>query len=418
YQLKDKIKLNGSSVKSEIAIDRLAESAQFANDDADMADAIYGAGKEPANLTYSQPARITIKDNEITEIITLESDEVLAQNDDKEQVVRCKELGQYTYSTNSFTQNGKSAFSVNSSTIVISVPSDRKTKKQYAKKALSSIFTSGDAYYVEAYDINSSKVAGLVVVYGNDGSLTRVKKDTNFSIVGTLPESIYSDVKDDTVLKFDVFAGNTNVAKSWTTYDDSEFEDIKVGDVIQFAYDSDNLAQGRINCIDFDDIAAVLDGKETDGQTFNWAVEQEPAEENNFQTYKFDYRFKKAGTDEDEIFYSSTLGAIPYSRACMYNVSQVLLEYNKIYVTKNGFTEGEDGIPVIDDSDYEEISITSSTKIIRMEDDREEISRYAASTTTDMTINDLKDAKNYGVNCSKILVCSTKGTAKLIIVYN
>ncbi len=418
YPLKDKIKLNGSNVKSEVAVDRLAESAQYANDDADMADAIYGAGKEPENLTYSQPARIIIKDNEITEIVTLESDEVIAQNDDKEQIVRCKELGQYTYSTNSFTQNGKSAFSVNSSTIVISVPSDRTVKKQYAKKALSSIFTTGDAYYVEAYDINSSKVAGLVVVYGNDGSLTRVKKDTNFSVVGTLAEGVYSEIKDDAVLKFDVFAGNTNVAKSWTTYDDSEFEDIKVGDVIQFAYDADNLAQGRINCIAMDDIAAVLDGEETDGQTFNWAVEQEPEEENNFQAYKFDYRFKKAGTDEDEIFYSSTLGAIPYSRACMYNVSQVLLEDKKIYVTKNGFTKGEDGISVIDDSDYEEISITSSTKIIRMEDDREEISRYVADTTTDMSINDLKDAKNYGVDCSKILVCSTKGTAKLIVVYN
>jgi len=418
YLLDDKIKLNGSNVKAEIAIERLAESALYTNNDAENAEAIYGAGKEPANYTYSQPARITVKDNKVTEIITLESDEVLPQNDDKEQVVLCKELDQYTYSTNSFTKDGKSAFSVNSSTIVISVPSDRKTKKQYAKKTLSSIFTSGDSYYVEAYDINSSKVAGLVVVYGNDGSLTRVKKDTNFSIVGTLPESVYNEEKDDTVLKFDVFAGNTNVAKSWTTYDDSEFASVEIGDVIQFAYDSDNLVQGRINCIAMDDIAAVLDGKEADGQTFNWAVEQEPEEENNFQTYKFDYRFKKAGTDEDEIFYSSTMGAIPYSRACMYNVSQVLLEDKKIYVTKNGFTTGEDGIPVIDDSDYEEIAITSSTKILRMEDDREEISRYAAGTTTDMTINDLKDAKNYGVDCSKILVCSTKGTAKLIVVYN
>lgn len=418
YPLKDKVKFNGSNIKSEAAIDRLAESAQYTNDDADMADAIYGAGKEPENLTYSQPARITIKDNEITEIVTLKSDEILTQNDDTEQIVKCKELNQYTYSTNSFTLNGKSAFSVNSSTIVITVPSDRTVKKQYTKKALSSIFTSGDAYYVEAYDINSSKVAGLVVVYGNDGSLTRVKKDTDFSVVGTLAEGIYSEINDDSVLTFDVFAGNTNVAKSWTTYDDSEFKDIQVGDVIQFAYDADNLAQGRINCISMDDIAAVLDGKETDGQTFNWAVEQKPSESNNFQEYKFDYRFKKAGTDEDEVYYSSTLGSIPYSRACMYNVSQVLLDDKKIYVTKNGFTEGDDGISVLDDSDYEEITITSSTKILRMEDDREEISRYVADTTTDMSINDLRDAKNYGVDCSKILVCSTKGTAKLIVIYN
>ena len=43
--------------------------------------------------------------------------------------------------------------------------------------------------------------------------------------------------------------------KAWTTYDRTEFADVQVGDVIQFAYDSDQLAQGRINNIKFADIA-------------------------------------------------------------------------------------------------------------------------------------------------------------------
>ena len=34
-------------------------------------------------------------------------------------------------------------------------------EKKYAKKTASSAFTTGDTYYVEAYDISSSKVAGL-----------------------------------------------------------------------------------------------------------------------------------------------------------------------------------------------------------------------------------------------------------------
>lgn len=418
YQLDDKVKLNGSSVKAELVVDRLAESAAYSNNDSDYAEDIYGAGKEPENLTYSQPARITVKDNKVTEIITLTSEEAQTSNDDAEQLVLCKELNQYTYSSNSFTKDGKSAFSVNSSTIVITVPSDRKTKKLYTKKALSSIFTSGDSYYVEAYDVNSSKIAGLVIVYGNDGSLTRVKKDTDFSVVASLPESVYSEVKDDTVLQFNVFAGSSNTAKSWTTYDSKEFASVQVGDVVQFAYDSDNLAQGRINCITMEDITEILDGGEADGQKFNWAVTQTPDEDNNYQKYKFDYRFKQSGTEDDEIYYSTSLGSIPYSRACMYNVSQVLVDDKKLYVTKDGFTADDDGIYVLDDSDYEEITITSSTKILRMEDDREEISRYAADTTTDMSISDLRDAKNYGVDCSKILVCSLKGTAKLIVVYN
>ena len=102
----------------------------------------------------------------------------------------------------------------------------------------------------------------------------------------------------------------------------------------------------------------------------------------------------------------------------MYNVSQVLPEDNKLFVTKSGFADNGSGTLVLDDSDYEEIIITSSTKILRMEDDREEISKYAAGTETAMTINDLRDAKNYGTECSKILVCSSKGTAEMIVVYN
>ena len=77
-----------------------------------------------------------------------------------------------------------------------------------------------------------------------------------------------------------------------------------------------------------------------------------------------------------------------------------------------------DGTYTLDDSDYEEITINASTKIVRMDEDRDEISRYVDNTTTDLSINDLKDAKNYGEDCSKVLVCSSKGTAKLIVIYN
>lgn len=417
YPLSSKVKLNGSSLKSEAVIDRLSESAQYEGDESEFADKIYGAGKTPNTTAYSQPARITVKNGEVTEIVVLTSDEIQSQNDDKEKIAKCRELGQYTYSSNSFSQNGKTAFSVNSSTVVIFVPSDRTQKKQYAKKSVSSAFTSGDAYYVEAFDINSSRIAGMIIMYGNNGTLTQVKRDTDFSVVASLPENVYNEIKDDTVQSFDVYAGASNTVRNWTTYDESEFNDVQVGDVIQFAYDSDNFAQGRINNIKFSDVAAVLDGSEYNGQKFNWQEEQTPDEDNNYQQYKFDYRFKKAGTDDDEVYNSSTLGTVPYSRACVYNVSQVLPEEKKIYVTKGGFEPDESGMLLIDDDDYEEITITSSTKILRMEEDREEISRYVIDTTTDLTINDFKDAKNYGIDCSKVLILSSRGVAKLIVMY-
>lgn len=426
YPIKDKVKFNGVTRKDEDVIEELYESSKYTNDDVEIEEKIYGAGKSAEITDYSQPARITITNGEVTDIVTLQSDEIKAQNDDKEQIVKCKSLDKYTYSSNGFNLGGKSAFSVNSSTVVLCVPGTRMARDKYAKKTTTSAFTSGDSYYVEAYDISSSKVAGLVILYGNESALTPVKKDTDFSIVASLPENVYNEKNDKNVLEFEVFAGASNSVKKWTTFDNKEFSDVQVGDVIQFAHDSDNLAQGRINNIKFEDIAEVLDageeviasGEEA-GDIFNWDIEQEPTEENNNQLYKFDYRFKVNGTSTDEVYTSTSLGTVPYSRACMYNVSQILTDDKKIYVTKNAFKfNEEENRYVLDDSDYEEIAIASTTKILRMEDERDEISKYASNTTTEMTMNDLRDAKNYGVDCSKILVCSSKGVAKLIVVYN
>lgn len=418
YPLKDRVKYNGSTINSKIAIERLKESAAYTNDDKDFAEEIYGAGKTPTITDYSQPVRVTVSGGVVTEIITLKSDETQAQNDDKEQIVRCKDLNKYTYSSNSFSSAGKTAFSVNSSTVVLCVPSDRNQKSKYTKKSVSGAFTSGDSYYVEAYDVSSSKIAGLVILYGNDSVLTNVKKDTDYSIVASLPESIYNEATDDSALKFDVYSGSSTTTKSWTTFDNAEFSDIQVGDIVQFAYDGDNLAQGRIDIMRFADIANVLDGKDQyNDELYSWEEELTPSEENNNQSFKFDYRFKKAGTSDDEVYTSSSLGTVPYSRACMYNVSQVLVDEKKIYVTRNGFTKDESGIYQLDDSDYEEVSITSSTKILRMEDERDEISKNASGTTTALTINDLKDAKNYGSECSKVLILSSRGNAKMILIY-
>ena len=192
-----------------------------------------------------------------------------------------------------------------------------------------------------------------------------------------------------------------------------------VGDVIQFAYDSDNLAQGRINNIKFEDVKEVLDGKIYNDEMYNWEETQTPSEDNNNQSFKFDYRFKRPGTTDDETYTSSTLGTVPNSRAVIFNVSQVLTDENKIYVTKGGFNVGDDGI-VLNDDDYEEISITSSTRILRMEKSQNEyrVTPYVADTTSNLTINDLKDAKNYGMDCSKILVFMSKGNAKMIMIYD
>ena len=98
----------------------------------------------------------------------------------------------------------------------------------------------------------------------------------------------------------------------------------------------------------------------------------------------------------------------------MYNVSQVFDTDNKIYVTKNGF----DSDGNYDDTDFEEIEITSSTKFLRMDTSKKEMSQYAEDTSETLTIMDLKSAQYYGKDCSKILICSQKGAAKLIVIYD
>lgn len=418
YPLKNTVKVNGVSTKAESAVSKIQAAAEYTTDESEYADKIYGAGKMPQNTQYAQAARVKIVNNEVTDIVLLTSSDVAAQNEDKEQIMKCRELYEYTYSNSSFMIDGKTSFSVNSSTTVIYVPQDRDMQNKYAKKAPSSAFSSGERYYIEAYDINSSRTAGMIILYGNDGTLTKVKKDSDFSVVAKTPENEYNSVKEDTVLKIDMFTGASNTIKSWNTYDTTEFKDVEVGDIIQFAYDSNNLIQGRINNIKFADIAEVLDGDSmNNGQLYNWEETVDPTEENNMQTMKFDYRFKVAGTSNDEVYTSSTYGTVPNSRAVMFNVSQVLADENKIYVTKSGFDE-VDGTWTLNDENYEEIPISSSTKFVRMETERDEISPYVPDTTSNLTINDLKDAKNYGTDCSKILVFMSKGTAKLVIIYN
>lgn len=421
YPLKTTVKINGSNTKATPALSKIQAAANYMDTETEteLAGKIYGAGKTPAHLQGAMPARVKIDNGEVSEVVLLSSDEMADQNEDNEQIVKARALDEYAYNNNSFTIGGKTSFSVNASTTVLVVPMDRNKKKGYAKKSPSSTFTSGEKYYIEAYDMNSSKIAGLVILYGSDGTLTKVKKDTDFSVVANEVEEEYNTAKDDTVLAVNVYTGSSATVRKWNTFDRTEFADAKVGDVIQFAYDSDNLIQGRINNIFYSDIKNVLDANSTNNdELYNWEEEVDP-ETHNGQTMLFDYRFKKDGTSDDELYQSSTLGLVPNSRAVMFNISQVLTDENKLYVTKKGFSAGEDGKMKLDDSDYEEISVTSSTRILRMDSTSSpnEITPYVADTTSNLTINDLKDAKNYGIDCSKILVLMSKGNAKMILIY-
>ena len=441
YKMKDKIKLNGSSVSYKTALERLSASAKNNNADADEdnAKAIYGSS-QPVITNYSQPVRLSVSNNVISSIVTIDDEKSGETNESTSSVVKYSDLNQYTFtpssSSSSTSKRGSfkaddsatssSVFSTDDSTKIIFVPRDRTDRSAYATKG----FEANTRYYVEAYDVKASKTAGLVLVYSNkDSTLTEVSRNTNFGIIAAETDQSYNSEDDETTEEVSVYFGPNNnsptTIKKWQTTSDVKYADAEVGDVIQFAYNSKNQIASRINNIPFSDIASVLDGSsQNDGKLYDWNEEQEPDENNNYQSYKFDYRFKEldgagqpkwddsANQYKDEI-YTNTAKYIQ-SRACMYNVSQVFDTDNKIYVTKNGF----DSDGNYDDTDFEEIEITSSTKFLRMDTSKKEMSQYAEDTSETLTIMDLKSAQYYGKDCSKILICSQKGAAKLIVIYD
>lgn len=440
YQMDTKVRVNGASMSPSRAVELLKTTSANSNKDVDNAAHIYGPNKTPSVNATSQIARIKLNSaGKISEIITLSDDTYdengalveNVRNEDLSKIVRYLSLGKYYYSSSSFKEseaNPSTLFTTNSSTKVIFIPMDRGSRTSYSNKSVSSAFTSGESYYVEAYNVNASNVAGLVLLYGTNGSMTNVTKSTEVSVVAKAPESVYNTDSEETTLKLSVYKGAVNTTTDWTTYDGTEFADVQVGDVVQFAYDNNNLAQGRVNNIRFSDIAGVLDNTSSD-VIFDWSRTQEPTEDNNWQSYVFDYRNKvldsnaspewDAGANQfkDEPYSSTSVGTVPYMRAYMANVTQVLLEENKLYVTKKGFTNNG-GEWTYEESDYEELSVSSSTKVIRMESNRKGFDRYVEDTTTNLSFTDLRDAKNYGINCSKVLVCTLRGTVRLIVIYN
>lgn len=414
YKLKDKVSLNGSSLSASVAITRLAENAAYTNKDlttTSLKNAIYGASYSPDEdaYRYSQLARIEINSSgEVSSIITLDDDTTAASNENTSVLERCRDLQEYTYGSSTFRATG-SQFSINSSTVIIYVPGDRS--RTGVSKKTSSAFSTSEKYYVEAYDVNSSRYAGAVVLYGTGGSKTAPTKTTDYSVIADEPGTSYDESLEKDINILSLYKGaSTTLQDDVKAADDVEFADVNIGDVILYSYDKDGYICDRIDCIRYDDIAEVLNG-----DTFDWTATQTASEENNWQSKKFDYNFKNK-SHNTEWYTSSELGDIPYSRAAMFNVSEVLEDESKIVVSQGGFDD-EGNLTEIAEEAESILTVSSSTKIFRIESDAKGISPYVEDTETALTISDLKDAKNYGTDCSKILVIRIASTIKAIVIY-
>lgn len=428
YKLASKVKINGVQYKTySEAVAQLKATAAAANPDASVSG-LYTSGTVE-NADYSQPVRVKVSGNEISEINTLDSSE-LSQNEDSAKIVRYKELKKYYYNSSNFRtggSNGSLEFTVNSKTTVLFVPQDRSEKNEYTKKTPSNAFKGDANYWVEAYDVNKSNVASLVIMYGSNTRLNTPDASTAYSIVAKKAEDVYDSAEDTTTSKITVYENNTQT-KSWTALNSSEFSDVAPGDVIQFAYDDDNKIQQRKNIIKYSDVEAVLNdtaGRAVDydgtsrTEIYNWNEETTQTAENQWQKYKFDFKFPKSNlTGATDSYYVTTTTGIPKSQICIYNVYKLIEDsngaVNKIYVTKEGFEGGQ----LREDVVYDEVSIASNTKFLRMEGSGNNVtfSPYSDGIEEAFTARELKDSDHYGADCSKVMVVKISNTVRQIVV--
>ena len=319
-------------------------------------------------------------------------------------------------------------YSIKGSTPIIVIPTERSDADKYSIKAASSLDTG--SYYLAAYDVNDSRYPSCLVAYTAAGasisSGTPIKKTTNYSLIGDDIESEYDIEKDELFDVMTLFTTSTSSAPVKISDEPvKSFAGLDMGDVILYGLDGEGYANDFRLAADYSEIKTILDGAIVDSKKFDWSSETESQTASNYwQKYKFDWRYPKdnAGST-DEYFVTSGNTSKVYSRAVMFNILQVLTEESLLYVSANGFNAADDTYA---EDVYETIKVSSNTKILRYDSELNGVkfTPNAIGTTTPLSITDLKGAKDFGINCSKILVTyietsnmAVAPTADMIIIY-
>ena len=380
------------------------------------------AGLATNYTDYNQLVKVEFNsDREIQNIITLSGSEG-SENVDLGKIVRYKALDptkKYKVTSTSVTSDGATLYSLRSNTPLFVIPADRTDTDKYALKSAvsSSALQNNQSYYLDAYDVNTSKYPSCLLVYG-DTSIkkgTVITHDTQYSLLSRTFDEQY-DAETGEVLKR-MYTYNSSSSETITSVSDkSDFSALDKGDIILYSTDEDKYADTYMLVQDFDAIETVLNGR-----TFDWSETQTQTAANNWQKYKFDWRYPKSNitsaTDNYYVTDDDTTGI--YSRAAMFNVHQVVEDENMLYVSTKGFdAEGN-----YDSSNYEMIKYSSNTLIFRYDKDKKEFSQNIKDTDTKLTIDDLYEAVDTGTGCSKILITYIDGpyaaapTAKMIVIY-
>ena len=385
FKVSENVKLNGSKVSPDALMTALLSTANIESG---------ATNTDPRN----QFIRIsTNSSNEIDNVITVT--DTGKENTDSSKLVTYATLDAYkvTNTALKLASDSSTKHSLKSTTPLFVIPSDRSDINAYAlKQAISNnTLNSTGTYNIESYDLNTSKYPAFLAVYGvsNIQSGTPISIDTNFSV---LTEDILEEVIDGEVANvIPTYTTATEISKKRLA--DNYSPAIGKGDFVLFGYDSDGYVNETKICLDYDNIKNVLSGS-----TYDWTSTD----------------FHKEYTSDSELKGATTSKKLSFS---MYNVLQTLTDENQLYVTRKPFdANGE-----TTDTSYETIRISSSTKIVRYDEDEDEFTPYAAGTDTLLTINDILDAEGFGTGCSKIAIgvfhnsaSSSIPTIEFVVIYD
>ncbi len=398
FTIADKIKLDGKSAMPDEVFETLKSKKDYFDDDDELD--IYGENADKTKITNAcQLAMVGIDGSVIESITTVkdadipEAGEALTTEDDTK-IVRYMDLSDLTdiryLKTDTFGKGGETLFRTDSNTIFIYVPQDRSETSDYAKKTKAYFSTSSSAKYcVEAYNVDSSKLAGIVLIYDAQAKGMNVSHNApmNFVADGIRTEH----VDDENVIKLPVLTNSTAPEAADITIADTEnYGALQVGDMFQYVENSDGEASGIKVRIAYSDIKEVLGGDDYDwtGSKFIWDTDD--------------------NADDGDVFDVKTRsGSYAYASLCIYNLIEITKD-GKLMVTREGFTDGGEYLA---DAEAEWITLNENTKFILFEN-----GEYDPESV--ITVDELKGAKLDGKNCDKIAVSLVGAdAAKVIAIY-
>lgn len=358
YKVSSKVRINNATYSDvDEILDTLERSAKLLD-----------SNKNASDAKYSQLAKVVINSSkEVTSILTAATTNSGALDIGSNTITSTLKLGQankeYLYSTSS---GFESQVFANASTQVLVIPTARRDNTKYKRSTGTKYFNAGNRYTIEAYDMNNSANAKVILVFGDEADVS-ITSDTPASLVTSVSE-IISETTGDRVFSITVY--ENGVQKTYEAENDSSDYALKAGDVVRFGFNS----SGQVNNVDKQvNVANLVPAKK------NGDIKDENGE----------YKFK------------SILGTV-------YSLSPERLIVSPAWVD----TTGE--IPTLSQDEREGYQVNSSVAVYKVN-----IGGSGDAKIEKANINDIVEFGETAVdaNASVVYAYSLSSTLKMIVIY-